>query len=577
MLREVFKSVPVPLEIFHFRGTHDLEKIYWLSGLHVGRRPAGEKDGDVTPESATSIYLWAMLQKGFIGGHEAYYRFDGKTGKLIRRIGAGDVASLGLIVAGSGWVTSRGGTPYAIHFYSDVIYKVTLGPVASPLVGEEVIPDTSQFVGWAPYWWTVIPETTHETLGPTGGYPISRFEPYIDSSGRPAKLNSYGTFALDDQKDVFINCYLTEMTVWSWSTGKFKYAIGLPDLAVSITFEDDARCYIFLNSRTVMLFDYLRAEVMGIGIIPPTISGKNYWNNLDVVFTWDAIYRRLLVAEFPFGGDVEGVSTEVRIRGYRFVEEPGRLTTPIPLRVPRKGRTIPVLVKVVNEKNAGIGGYAIDCTVTGEGSLVGVPITDHYGNAFAQVKCEGEAEMTSITVRASVKIPIAIPPISGVPGAPPPGGGAAPGPPVAGTPPPPSGGTNPPPPEGGSGTTLPPAQAPNMVGILTEVYNAGAPNGKPWDLSDGNKYNANGNGVFVESGVTAMHDRDARFGHLRKTGGTQYNGHAIDATVYKRTDGVLESIDFITGDPNPSLPGGGHLTWQYNYKYTDTSLWYYPA
>jgi len=577
MLREVFRTVPIPYQRFPFRGTNEMEKLLWVSGIHAGIRPATVTTGD-TGFGPSSIYLWAMFDKGFVGGHDAYFRFDGVTGKVIRRIGSGDIGGLASMMTLGGIITARSGTPYAVHSYGNILYKMTLGATASALIGDE--PETMEF-------WDIVAEgeSVEGILGPDEGYSITRFEPYTDPDGRTGKLFGYGiggAFALDDINDAYLDVSTNVLRVFSWKTGTFRYGIILPHQTVAIALEDDSRCYILLNDRSVILLDYERAEILGAGEIPPPVIHRDYKSGTrKIQMAWDSLFRRLLISE-QVPDNPDG-SCATRIRGYRMVEYASRVTTPIPLKVPRRGRTIPVLIQVVNERNDGLGSYAIDCTVTGEGSLVGQPITDHHGSAFAQVKCHesldyygGYDEMASIggniTVTASVKIPIPIAPIRGVPG-PAPGGGAAPGPPVAGTPPPPSGGTTPPPSSGG----LPAAQAPNMTGTLIQVYDAGAPNGKPWDLSDGNKYNANGNGVFVESAVRAMHDINSGFGHLRKNpGSTQYNGHAIDATVYKRTDGILESIDFISGNSDPSLHGG-HIIWLYNWHYTDTSLWYYPA
>ena len=577
MLKEVFRTVPIPYSIFDFRGTHNREKLMWLNGLHVGKLPAGEIAGDGNPDSYTSIYLWAEFEFGFVGGHEAYFRFDGKSGKLIRRIGEGDVGSIGGLTTQGKFKTSRGGTAYLVDIFGDNLYKLSLGGTASALIGDE--PDELNY-------WDVVAEgeTVTGVLVPIKGYPISRFEPY---NAQGSKLFGYGvagTFALDDIDDSYLDCSGNILRVFTWREGKFRYEILLPSLGVAICLQDKSRCYIFMSNRTVMLFDYERGEVLGVGRIPPSIAGKNYWNNRDVVFSWDDTYRRILIAE-QVPDNPDG-SCATRVRGYRFVESPNRITKPIPLRVPRKGRTIPVLVKVVNEMNAGIGGFAIDCTISGDGSLIGVPLTTHDGEAFIQVACEGDDQVDEdcivghITVTAKVKLVVPSTPISGVPGAPPsgtpppqtqpdPGGGGGGGDGGGGG----GGGPTPPyvPPPSGDTANVPPAQGANMMGVLQRVLDGGAPNGKPWNLSDANKLNADGQGGFMEAAVTAMHDQDANFGHLAKNPGqTQYNGHAVDATVYKRANGAgLESIDVITSR--------GELAWQYNYYYGSQSKWYYPA
>ena len=139
-----------------------------------------------------------------------------------------------------------------------------------------------------------------------------------------------------------------------------------------------------------MLFDYIRNEVLGASKIPPLISGKTYYQANDIKLSYDPVYRRLLVAEETPDNPDTGAATTF-IRGFRMVPEPTRLTIPIPLKAPRQRRVIPVLVQAVGDTNEGVGGYVINAQVTGAGSLVGIPITDHNGNGLISVACEGSS------------------------------------------------------------------------------------------------------------------------------------------------------------------------------------------
>lgn len=73
-----------------------------------------------------------------------------------------------------------------------------------------------------------------------------------------------------------------------------------------------------------------------------------------------------------------------------------------------------------------------------------------------------------------------------------------------------------------------------------------------------------GQGAFVDAVVAALHGRDKRWGHLKKSGGqTQVHGHAEDAALYLVLDAAGEvvpgfsvAVDFVggAGGPNPQ-PG----------------------
>lgn len=133
-----------------------------------------------------------------------------------------------------------------------------------------------------------------------------------------------------------------------------------------------------------------------------------------------------------------------------------------------------------------------------------------------------------------------------------------------------TGGGTPAPPGGGSDTdTNLPETAPNMFYILQRVYG----DGSQWNLAEGFQTAPNGRGAFTEAAVTAMHDVDARWGHIKKNPGqNQYNGHAVDAVVYKNPDGVTgEIFDIVSG-------GAGKIQWVFDSRdAAGLSKWYYPA
>lgn len=67
-------------------------------------------------------------------------------------------------------------------------------------------------------------------------------------------------------------------------------------------------------------------------------------------------------------------------------------------------------------------------------------------------------------------------------------------------------------------------------------------------------------GKYTEAFVKFARGVDPKIGHLKKHGGTQYNGHAIDAVLYPVGNGVYHSIDIIGSaeQPHPWISEGGH-------------------
>ena len=110
------------------------------------------------------------------------------------------------------------------------------------------------------------------------------------------------------------------------------------------------------------------------------------------------------------------------------------------------------------------------------------------------------------------------------------------------------------------------ATAPIMLPTLMTVYAA-----QPWDLDEGDAFdqtNPLGRGGFTEAAVTALHGLDARWGHIQKNAPhTRYNGHAIDACMWKRPDGTIGEIyDIISTVPH----------WLFvSASAANLALWYY--
>lgn len=110
------------------------------------------------------------------------------------------------------------------------------------------------------------------------------------------------------------------------------------------------------------------------------------------------------------------------------------------------------------------------------------------------------------------------------------------------------------------------ATAPIMLLTLQTVLAS-----QPWDLDEGDAFdqtNPLGRGGFTEAAVTAMHAINPLWGHIQKNPGqNRYNGHAVDACMWKRPDGTMGEIyDIISTVPH----------WLFiSANAANLALWYY--
>lgn len=190
----------------------------------------------------------------------------------------------------------------------------------------------------------------------------------------------------------------------TWTTGPYfrgtkTWSLHMPGVIVGIALEDEKRAYVLCANRVLVLVDYVDNKVLGAVRMPSDIIG-NIASSSDVSICWDGLLRRLLYIE-KVPNNEDG-SCAMVIKGYRMNPLPVRLTTPIPLEVPRKNRIIKVTSQLVGDMNEGVSGGIISAEVTNNGSLVGFPITDVHGRATIKVLCEGDG---SVDVACSTEQP----------------------------------------------------------------------------------------------------------------------------------------------------------------------------
>lgn len=478
--------------------------------------------------------------------------------------------------------TARSGRFWAADWANGRIWPIMYGNILTTLPGDDELKTKD------PFWiitGDVIPHTHWTDPGsPFGFLPGSSFCVDDTMKGGGMFLTTAGGRPVGG---------IHSLIAFNWTTGMYLWEMPVGGQPVAMALEDASRMYILFENRVVLLVDYERGEFLGASKLPPLSTGKPYGGDsgLDFIFdqvrmTWDRTYRRLLICEkTPNAADG---SCTVRVRGYRVVPEPAYITQPVPLKVPRQGRTIPVLIQVVGDMAEGVGGYVVNTKVSGSGSQVGLPITDYKGSTVIQVACEGSPNFSAssdfdwsqtgspeatpphtglVEIEATVRVyapDAADIPVSGAPG-PAPDTGWAGSPSKPGQP---TGGTG----DDTVGGDLP-ATAPNMKYILDALYAE-----KEWNFAEYNQQNPNGRGQFCHEGVQRIHDVDARFGHIDKHRATWYHptggrGHAVDALCFKCDDGTTAEIYDIAGGNADSKP-----SWHFWKRLADNlDKWFYPC
>jgi hypothetical protein len=170
----------------------------------------------------------------------------------------------------------------------------------------------------------------------------------------------------------------TEVSVHRLSDGDTVRRIQVAGLVRSIAAETPGTCYVVATNGVVSVVDYLAGQVLGVFRVMASL-----WS---FEMAWDPVYRRLLL--FEAEDDATDGACVSTIRGYRPVPVPVALTPPIPLRAPRLGRTVPVIMRAYGDAGEGVSGIRIGATETGAGTLLSAAEpTDELGYAVVQERC----------------------------------------------------------------------------------------------------------------------------------------------------------------------------------------------
>lgn len=172
------------------------------------------------------------------------------------------------------------------------------------------------------------------------------------------------------------------------------YNIRTAGMIQDIQAETPGTCFVVHTNGVVTVLDYAQGQVLGV--IRASASAS-LW---DAKLAWDPVHRRVIVCE-KTADAADGAAT-IHVEGYRPVPVPVALTPPIPLRAPRAGRTVPVLVRAYGDAGEGVGGVVVQAAETGDGTLLAASAaSDEHGYATFNEFCDAEGS-TQVEASATV-------------------------------------------------------------------------------------------------------------------------------------------------------------------------------
>jgi hypothetical protein len=323
------------------------EEFYIVNAMFVSK--------EATAASPTTITLNVISNNIYDALFGQTIKFDGATGALIGYgdyIGDAEVGEIVQSLDGSLWSTRNG--------YLSELDQTT------HVVLQTIAPD---------FFEIPADQTFHGIIHPM----VDRARGLIVMSGYPA-----------GQEELYI-------LVNDLKTGALIRRIWVSGPVSQIMQEDDRRCFVICSDGIMNVVDYTTGEIISTTRTPLAGAADPF----KVTYAWDPILRRLLAFNFVDVANPDGSSPN-SIVGFYPVPIATNITKPIPLKPPRKGRTVPMLMRAVGDAGEAIPSLPITVTATTPGVIVnGVQVTDSYG--YVKINLSGnDAGSSDVTATANV-------------------------------------------------------------------------------------------------------------------------------------------------------------------------------
>lgn len=192
--------------------------------------------------------------------------------------------------------------------------------------------------------------------------------------------------------------------VYELASGDFVQDIWVSGDPEQIFAESDKHAYVYCRNGMLDLINYIEGRVVSSYRAPFPPDTEYIGVGIgQQTFCYERRLRRLISLSVTAREEIDGASySTMRARGYYPVPLPVGLSTPIPLKPPRKGKKIPVVVRLHGDILEPISGVNVSATVDGEGELtITNGITNSRGEVVLQV-IGGTNEAITLTATALI-------------------------------------------------------------------------------------------------------------------------------------------------------------------------------
>lgn len=201
----------------------------------------------------------------------------------------------------------------------------------------------------------------------------------------------YGKFAVDRIADRLVaGTTRPVLLVFALASGAAVGEVPLPGNVRSVFLEDAGHAYVALDRGVLCLVDYVQLRVIAIYRVS---DDETIGSDLEATWAWDPLNRRVLVA-VATPDNADGSATTY-IRGFFPRPLPVGLTVPVPLQVPRAGRTVEVATRAFGDVGEGLSGVSVAAELADvEASIpTAQRMTDARGYAVFRAVCTEPGEV----------------------------------------------------------------------------------------------------------------------------------------------------------------------------------------
>jgi hypothetical protein len=201
----------------------------------------------------------------------------------------------------------------------------------------------------------------------------------------------YGRFAVDRIADRLVaGTTRPVLLVFELASGAKVAEVPLPGNVRSVFLEDSGHAYVALDRGVLCLVDYLQLRTIAVYRVA---DDETIGSDLEAAWAWDPLNRRVLVA-VATPDNADGSATTY-IRGFFPRPQPVGLTVPVPLQVPRAGRTVEIATRAFGDVGEGLSGVSVAAELVDvEASIpTAQRMTDSRGYAVFRAVCTEAGEV----------------------------------------------------------------------------------------------------------------------------------------------------------------------------------------